>query len=65
MADLSQLAYRIVQRAMQPQETETMTRRSGAGRRLVGREGQGRSLTAEGPYEIARRAAQTRWGTSD
>jgi len=61
MADLNQMAYRVVQHATQPQEPETPAQRTGRKGGLKGGKARAEKLTPEERSEIARKAAQARW----
>ena len=62
MADLNQLAARLVQRATDPQEPDESSARVG-GRKggLKGGRARAEKLSPERRAEIARKAAQARW----
>lgn len=61
MADLNQMAYRVVQHATEPQEPETPAQRTGREGGLKGGKARADKLTPEERSEIARKAAQARW----
>lgn len=61
MADLNQMAYRVMQHATQPQEPETPAQVSGRKGGLKGGKARAERLTATERSEIARKAAQARW----
>jgi hypothetical protein len=62
MADLNQMAYRVMQHATEPQEPETPAQVSGRKGGLKGGKARAEKLPAEKRSEIARKAAQARWG---
>jgi hypothetical protein len=64
MADLNQMAYRVLQHATDPQEPETPAHRTGREGGRKGGPARAAKLTAEERSEIARKAAQARWGAS-
>jgi hypothetical protein len=57
MADLNQMAYRVVQHATEPQEEPSKARING----LKGGKARAKKLSSEERSEIARRAAAARW----
>lgn len=61
MADLNQMAYRVVQHATEPQESETPAQASGRKGGLKGSKTRAERLSAEQRSNIARKAAQARW----
>lgn len=62
MADLNQMAYRVVRQATEPpQEPETPAQTNGRNGGRKGGVARAESLTAERRSEIARRAAEARW----
>jgi hypothetical protein len=61
MADLNQMAYRVVQHAIEPQEPETPAQTSGRRGGLKGGKARATKLTAKQRSEIARKAARARW----
>jgi hypothetical protein len=61
VADLNQMAYRVVQHATEPQEPETSAQRTGREGGLKGGKARAEALTPEQRSQIARRAAQARW----
>jgi len=61
MADLNQLAARLVQKATEPQPEESAAERSGRKGGLRGGRARADKLSAERRSEIARKAAQARW----
>ncbi len=63
MADLNQMAYRVVQHATEPQEPETPAQASGRKGGLKGGKARAEKLTPAERSEIARKAAQARWAT--
>lgn len=64
MADLNQMAYRVVQHATEPQERHEPSAAQVTGREggLKGGKARAEKLSAEKRSEIARKAAQARWG---
>jgi hypothetical protein len=62
MADLNQMAYRVVQHATEAEEPETSAQRTGRNGGLKGGKARAEKLTPERRSEIARKAAQARWG---
>jgi hypothetical protein len=63
VADLNQMAYRIVKHATEPQEPETPAKINGRNGGLKGGKARAEKLSPERRSEIARRAAAARWGT--
>jgi hypothetical protein len=63
MADLNQMAYRVVQHATEPREEPSAAQVSGRKGGLKGGKARARKLSPEERSEIARKAAQARWGT--
>jgi hypothetical protein len=61
MADLNQMAYRVMQHATEPQEPETPAQASGRKGGLKGGKARAEKLTAEQRSEVARKAARARW----
>ncbi len=61
MADLNQMAYRVVQHATEPQESEKPSQVSGRKGGLRGGKARADKLTPEQRSEIARKAARARW----
>ena len=61
MADLNQMAYRVVQHATDPQPPETPAQVSGRKGGLKGGKARAAKLTATQRSEAAKRAAQVRW----
>lgn len=61
MADLNQMAYRVVQHATEPQEPETPAQRTGREGGVKGGRARADKLSAEERSEIARKAARARW----
>lgn len=61
MADLNQLAARLVQKATEPQPDESPAQRSGRKGGQKGGKARADRLTAEQRAEIARKAARARW----
>jgi len=62
MADLNQLAARLVKQATEPQPTESPAQRSGRKGGLKGGKARAAKLSAEQRTEIAKKAASARWG---
>jgi hypothetical protein len=60
MADLNQLAHRLVQQATDPQE-QTAAQVSGRNGGLKGGKARAEKLSSEKRKEIAQKAAQARW----
>ncbi len=66
MADLNQMAYRVMQHATEPQEPETPAQASGRKGGQKGGKARAEKLTPAERSEIARNAARARWhATSD
>jgi hypothetical protein len=61
MADLNQIAHRIVRESTEPQEPETPAHINGRNGGLKGGKARAGALTPERRSEIARKAAQARW----
>ncbi len=61
MADLNQMAYRVMRHATKPQEPETPAQVSGRKGGQKGGKARAEKLTAEERSEIARKAAEARW----
>ncbi len=61
MADLNQMAYRIVKQSTEPREPETPGQINGRNGGLKGGVVRAEKLSPEKRSEIARKAAQTRW----
>lgn len=61
MADLNQMAYRVMQHATEPQEPETPAQVSGRKGGLKGGKARAAKMTPEQRRESARRAAAARW----
>lgn len=61
MADLNQMAYRIMRHATEPQEPETAAQASGRKGGRKGGKARAEKLTPEERSESARKAATTRW----
>jgi hypothetical protein len=61
MADLNQMAYRVVQHATEPQEPETSAQASGREGGKKGGKARAEKLTPKARSEIARTAARARW----
>lgn len=64
MADLNQMAHRIVKQSTEPREPETPAQVSGRNGGLKGGKARAEKLSAEKRSEIARKAAQARWSRS-
>jgi hypothetical protein len=65
MADLNQMAYRVLQHAIEPPEPKTEAQITGREGGLKGGKARADALSSEERSEIARKAAQARWGSSD
>jgi hypothetical protein len=65
MADLNQMAHRILKHATEPQEPETAAQTNGRNGGLKGGVARAKKLPAERRSEIAKKAAQARWGSDD
>jgi hypothetical protein len=65
MADLNQMAARIVKQATEPEPkpSETTAQKNGRVGGLTGGKARAGKLSAERRSEIARKAAQARWAT--
>jgi hypothetical protein len=63
MADLNQMAYRIVKQSTEPQEPETPAQVSGRKGGKKGGRATAAKLTPEERSENARKAAQARWAS--
>jgi hypothetical protein len=61
MADLNQMAYRVVQHATEPREDETPAQASGRKGGLKGGKARAAKMTPEQRSEVARKAALARW----
>ncbi len=61
MADLNQIAHRIVRESTEPQEPETPAMINGRNGGLKGGKARAEKLTVEERRQIARRAAKARW----
>ncbi len=61
MADLNQIAHRIVKESTEPREPETPAQANGRDGGLKGGNARAAKLTAAKRSEIARKAAQARW----
>lgn len=61
MADLNQIAHRIVRESTEPKEAETPAHTSGRNGGLKGGKARAEALSSERRSEIARKAAQARW----
>jgi hypothetical protein len=62
MADLNQMAYRVVQHATEPSEEPSKAKVNGRTGGLKGGNARAEKLSPERRSEIARRAAAARWG---
>jgi len=62
MADLNQLAARLVQQATDPEPPESSAQASGRKGGLKGGKARAAKLSAEQRAEIAKKAASARWG---
>jgi hypothetical protein len=62
MADLNQMAYRIVKQSTEPRGPETPAQVNGRNGGLKGGKARAAKLTSEERSEIARKAAEARWG---
>lgn len=62
MADLNQMAYRVLKHATEPQEPETPAQVSGRKGGLKGGKARAEKMTPEQRSESSRRAARARWG---
>jgi hypothetical protein len=65
MADLNQMAYRVVQHATEPREEPTPAQVNGHTGGLKGGKARAEKLSPERRSEIAREAARARWATKD
>lgn len=63
MADLNQMAYRVVQHATEPQEEPSKAQVSGRKGGLKGGKVRAAKLSPQQRSEIARKAALARWRT--
>jgi hypothetical protein len=61
VADLNQMAYRVVQHATEPQVPETPAQRTGRKGGLKGGKARAAKMTPEQRSAIARKAALARW----
>jgi hypothetical protein len=61
MADLNQMAYRVMQHATEPQEPETPAQANGRKGGLKGGKARADRMSPEERSESARRAAKARW----
>ncbi len=61
MADLNQLAARLVKQSTEPDEPETPAQTSGRNGGLKGGKARADKLTPEQRSEIARKASKARW----
>jgi hypothetical protein len=64
MADLNQMAYRVLKHATEPQEPEKPAQVSGRKGGLKGGKARAQRLSPEERSEIAKKAAAARWGSS-
>lgn len=64
MADLNQMAYRVVQHATKPQREPSSAQASGRKGGLKGGKARAEKLSPEERSEIARKAARARWQSS-
>jgi hypothetical protein len=64
MADLNQIAHRIVRESTEPKAPETKAQASGRRGGLKGGQARASKLTPEQRSEIARKAARARWQDS-
>jgi hypothetical protein len=64
MADLNQMAYRVVQHATEPQREPSSAQASGRKGGLKGGKARAEKLSPEERSEIARKAARARWQSS-
>ncbi|HEY4894944.1 MAG TPA: hypothetical protein VII01_02540 [Solirubrobacteraceae bacterium] len=62
MADLNQMAHRLVREATEPQEPESPAQQNGHKGGLKGGKARAEKLSPEQRSEIARKAARARWG---
>jgi hypothetical protein len=63
MADLNQIAHRIVRESTEPKAPETPAQISGRNGGKKGGKARAEKLTPEQRSEIAKRAATARWGS--
>lgn len=63
MADLNQIAHRIVRESTEPQPPETPAQASGRKGGLKGGNARAQKLSPAERSEIARKAAEARWRT--
>ncbi|MHB1468466.1 MAG: histone H1 [Solirubrobacteraceae bacterium] len=63
MADLNQMAYRVVQHATEPEEAETPAQTSGRKGGLKGGKARAEKLSPGERSATAKKAAQARWRT--
>lgn len=61
MADLNQMAYRVLKHATEPQEPETPAQVSGRKGGLKGGKARAEKMTPDERSAAARRAAKARW----
>lgn len=61
MADLNQMAYRIVKQSTEPREPETPAQINGRKGGLKGGKGRAAKMTATERSDAAKRAAAARW----
>ncbi len=64
MADLNQIAHRIVRESTEPKEPETPAQVNGRNGGLKGGKARAEKLTPAERSEIARKAARARWSPS-
>jgi hypothetical protein len=62
MADLNRMAFKVVQHATEPREEPSTAQASGRKGGLKGGKARAGKLSPEKRSEIARRAAEARWG---
>jgi hypothetical protein len=62
MADLNQIAHRIVRESTEPRTAESNAQASGRKGGLKGGKARAEKLSSEKRSEIARNAARARWG---
>lgn len=61
MADLNQVAHRIVRESTEPKDPETPAQQNGRNGGLKGGVARAKKLSPEKRSEIAQKAAQARW----
>jgi hypothetical protein len=64
MADLNQMAYRVLKHATEPQEPEKPAQVSGRKGGVKGGKSRAEKLSPERRSEIAKKAARARWQSS-